>query len=267
MGDQASQLRHLVLRAARQREAEVTLSPFTVAVAGGARGVGTTSVAVELSAALVELGLRVVLVDMDPHHAQLAEACGLELPPAYEPAVARRDIHEALQRGPHGIQIVPGVWDSFPATACFELALPLLAKQFQQLGRHADTLVLDCGQAPVEMLREVGISTDISIFVTSPLANFVTRTYTLLKGCVSGGVSAAAHLLINQTHNALEAEGVIHRFERSCRRFLGMGLLSSNYWLSEATVVERREQLAELASYCAASIAENRKPKRVLVAK
>jgi flagellar biosynthesis protein FlhG len=246
MSDQASQLRQLVIRATRQRELEYVPVPCIVAVAGGDSAVGTTSVAVELSYALSEQGSRVVLVDLDPHGAGVADYCQIEIPQLYSVSEAQRDIHAALLRGPYGIQVVPKLWDSYPAAFRMERQFPQILKQFQQLGRHADILVLDCGQAGKDFWKNLGSLLDFSIFVTSTLANIVTRTYTLLKQSVAAGSTTATHLLVNDCQHIEEAEDVSFRFERSCQRFLGLELCSRHYWLANSACEVRREQLSGL---------------------
>src|SRR5688572_18594818 len=99
MSDQASQLRHLVLRAARQRGAEVSPPPRIVAVLQARREQGVTTITAQLGRALVEQGARVVLIDADPQRRDLARHCGIEVPPTYNASVARQDIHEALLPG------------------------------------------------------------------------------------------------------------------------------------------------------------------------
>src|SRR5215213_3710073 len=111
MSDQASHLRHLVLRAARQLGAEGALPPRIAAVLAAQRGLGTTTTAALLGRALVEQGARVVLVDADLQQRALAQACGITVPASYHAAAARQDIHETLLPLPGGLQIVPGIWE------------------------------------------------------------------------------------------------------------------------------------------------------------
>src|SRR5688572_15960951 len=113
MSDQAFHLRALV-RAAAQADAGPALpAPRKVVVCGGKGGAGATTIAVNLSVALGRLGSRVVLVDADMNHADVAAYCQLEPRDTIADVLSsRRTVHEVLTRGPAGIQIVAGVWSS-----------------------------------------------------------------------------------------------------------------------------------------------------------
>ncbi|MCH2398935.1 MAG: AAA family ATPase, partial [Pirellulales bacterium] len=79
MRDQASTLRKLVLDTAREEHGTKIRTPRVIAIAGGRRGVGVTTLALNLSTALSERGLRVLLVDTDLHpteeNTSLADYC------------------------------------------------------------------------------------------------------------------------------------------------------------------------------------------------
>src|SRR5688572_26812793 len=102
--DQANDLRNLVLHAVRGVGPSPDVPPpKIVVVAGGKGGVGTTTVAVNLAAALAREGRRVVLADADFAGPNVAELCGVD--GAYGAAdvlAGRRTVHEVLLRGPIG---------------------------------------------------------------------------------------------------------------------------------------------------------------------
>ena len=111
MVDQATELRKLVSQADRDPADEAGRVPRLLVLSGGKGGVGVTTLAVNLSVALSRRGNRVVLVDADLYRADVATLCGLEERGNVADVLsARRDIHEVLQRGPAGIQVVPGLW-------------------------------------------------------------------------------------------------------------------------------------------------------------
>jgi MinD-like ATPase involved in chromosome partitioning or flagellar assembly len=264
MGDQAAQLRQLMWRTTRQPSLEPAPVPRCVTVLGGERNVGCTSVAIELASSLVEQGARVVLVDLDPVCSRVAERCGCTTPSNYSPAVAHRDIHEALQLGPRGILWVPGVWESYPANPP-ETKLLSLLKQLAQLGRHADWVVLDAGNASGFFTRILGNFTDLTLFVTSPLVETVTRTYTLLKKNVVAGLQSEVGLFVNHAESNEQAEEVVLGFQASLRKFLTRDLAIAGTWLNDASALERQAALHPLAAYCVESVAPLRnqtKPRR-----
>ena len=74
MLDQASELRQLVMHAAVDDAPPGDGAPRLVALAGGKGGVGTTTVATNIAAALARQGQRVVLVDADLQRGDVAAA-------------------------------------------------------------------------------------------------------------------------------------------------------------------------------------------------
>jgi MinD-like ATPase involved in chromosome partitioning or flagellar assembly len=245
MSDQASHLRHLVLRAARLRGAEGAPPPRIVAVLAAREGLGVTTAAALLGQALADQGSRVVLIDCDRQQTDLANRCGLVVPASYTAKVARQDIHEALLPLPGGLQIVPGVWEDAAKPA--ERVLQQLLRQFQQLGRHADLLVLDLGCVETEVLCAWRDSIETFLLVTTPASAAVMDTYTLIKRFLANRAGQGTELLVNQAAQRREADDVFARVDRSCRRFLGFGLELAGHLPSPARASDLNAIAARLS--------------------
>ena len=232
MRDQATELRNLVLRSARIRTAEVAPAPRLITVSGGKRGVGVTTLALNLAAALSELGARVVLVDADFESGDVAQKCQLvEGANVADVMEARRDIHEVLQRGPGGLLVVPGTVTGERHESS-EVGQHRLLRQCQTLGRHADLVVLDAGNGATKAVRRFWQAADDVALVTTPEAVSVMDAYATLKTHVSPRNNALLHLVVNRATEACEAEDVHRRIDQSCRRFLGFGI----QWLGHLPV-------------------------------
>ena len=104
MSDSAD-FRRMIFRTAPLSSAETSGARMLV-VSGGRMGVGATTVAVHLAAALAQEAQRVVLVDADIHRADAATQAGVAGKFTLSDVMAgRRSIHEAIQIGPAGRQI------------------------------------------------------------------------------------------------------------------------------------------------------------------
>ena len=146
MLDQATELRKLVLRSVREPPADGSPSPPLLVVCGGCSGVGVTTLSIHLAVALSGQGCRVVLVDADLHRPRVASACGLSGEAGIaEVLAARRDIHEVLQPGPGGVQVIAGRASAGHPADWGEVAQQRLLRQLKKLGRHADVIALDAG--------------------------------------------------------------------------------------------------------------------------
>ncbi len=141
--DQATELRALVRQAASSRAPAVTRSRRIV-VFGGKGGVGATTIAVNLSAALAQLGQRCLLCDAAGGDVSLQ----LRLEPRYTLAdvlAAKHGVEEAVLPGPAGVQILPGAREMACSRDAAEHAWKELLGQLPQLACRFDTMVIDAG--------------------------------------------------------------------------------------------------------------------------
>ncbi len=228
MLDQAAELRNLVTQAARDQARKIGTSPRFVVFSGGKGGVGVSTLAIHISIALVDQGLRVVLVDADLYRADIAPLCHLpERGHVGDILAARRDIHEVLERGPGGILVVPGVWAPDHEIPFSQHAQHRLVKQIQSLGRHADMVLMDVGSASAEAVHRFWLAADEVVLVTTPDHVSVMDCYATIKTALQGGAAPeAVRLIVNKATNRAEADDVFRRIEQSVRRFLQRNVAS-----------------------------------------
>lgn len=223
MPDASTQLRRLT---GRTLLADTGPPPRLVVVSGGKLGVGSTTLAVNLAVALASHGSRTVLVDADQARADAAAHCGVSGPVGIaDVLLGRRNIHEVLQRGPGGMQVVVGACTAEARTACTDRALARVLRQIHSLGRHADLVLLDAGSAPGDAMLRFWQAADDVLLVTTPDAAHVMDTYATIKTLLSrAAVAARLRLVVNHAASAVVAEDVHHRIDRSCQRFLGLAI-------------------------------------------
>jgi flagellar biosynthesis protein FlhG len=223
MMDQATELRKLVLRALRERAAETGPPPRFVVVVGGKAGVGVTSLVVNLAVALGEQGARVVIVDADMRHSDVALLCGIRVQTSVADVLsARRDIHEVLQRGPAGVQIVPGLWAPGQPFDSSQTGQQRLLRQFRQLGPHADAVILDGGSGSGPLIRRFCEAADDVLLVSTPDGEAVMDTYARVKTSLHDVLRGRLRLIVNRCVDPQQMADVHRRLEHSLRRFLGM---------------------------------------------
>jgi flagellar biosynthesis protein FlhG len=225
MTDHDWRLRRLLMRT-RQPRGAANDSPRIVVLTGGRVGVGTTTLAVGLATSLAEHGQRVVLVDADLARADVAAYCGVASSAGLGDVLAgERDIHEVLQLGPGGVQIVPGTTSAAVRTSCDERAVQRLVRQIRGLGPYAEAVILDTAALPGPLLKHLWEAADDVLLVTTPDAVAVMDCYALVR--TLGLTSADAprvRLLLNRTSNVAEVADVHRRIDQSCQRFLKLSL-------------------------------------------
>jgi flagellar biosynthesis protein FlhG len=219
MSDQAFHLRALV-RAAAQADAGPALPPpRKVVVCGGKGGAGATTIAVNLSIALARLGSRVVLVDADMNHADVAALCQLESRDTISDVLSsRRTVHEVLTRGPAGIQIVAGAWSATAVPDCSPAAQDRLLAELDRLGRHADLVVLDVGSGLNHVVRRFWQAADGVLLVTTPDRVAIMDAYAAIK-VLGARREIAVHTIANRADFQMAAH-VHARINGACERFL-----------------------------------------------
>ena len=222
MLDQAEKLRRLVSRsaAADQRPGA---GPKLLVVSGGKPGVGATTLAVNLAVTLASDALRVVLVDADFAQSGIASQCGIsDAIGIGDVLTGRRSVHEAIQRGPAGLQIIAGWPAAEPRGAIPDRISPRVRRQFQSLAPHADWVVIDCGHESRGLVSEFWSAAEQVLLVTSPDAVAVMDSYSLVKTLLSRlPLSPTLGLVVNQAEDETSAADVHRRIAQSCQRFLG----------------------------------------------
>jgi flagellar biosynthesis protein FlhG len=221
--DQSVELRRL-LHTSGHPLGGVAAPPRLVVVSAGKIGVGSTTLAVNLSMALAGHGLRTLLIDADLSRAEVAAQCGLSDQPGIgEVLVGRRSIHEILARGPGGLQVVVGSSTSEARNACTERSVRRVVRQVQSLGRHADLVLIDAGASTSPATLAFWQAAGEVILVATPDAVTVMDTYATVKTLLTRSpVRPPLRLVVNQAADRDMADDVHERIDRSCRRFLGL---------------------------------------------
>lgn len=226
MPDQATELRQLVLRGARTHLSLSAAPPKLVAIASGKGGVGATTLAVNLAIALAGDGRRTVLVDVDLAGADCGTLCGLGQSYTVADVLSgQRTLHEALELGPAGIQLLAGAWGRRNRIDATPAALDRLLVQIQQLGAHADYVLLDLGRGANRVASQFWHAADVAVFVTTPDVLSIMDTYATVKLLATEEQPAIASV-VNQVADADAARHVHERLARACRRFLGVSVES-----------------------------------------
>jgi flagellar biosynthesis protein FlhG len=200
--------------------------PTTLVVSGGRPGLGTTTLAIQVASALAQEALRVVLIDADLSSAAIGTRCNV--PTALgigDVLTGRKNIHEVLQRGPSGMQVLAGALVPQLREGITTRSVQRLLKQMRSLARHADWLVVDAGHQPSEMAAQLWSAADQVLMVTSPDSAAVMDTYALIKTIATRHATAPApYLVVNRAHDATAANDVHRRIDQSCRKFLGLAV-------------------------------------------
>ncbi len=225
MLDQASELRRLARQWAAGDGKSAFRAPRKIVVSAGKGGVGATTIAVNLAAALGRQGCRTILVDADFTGADAALLCGIESRETIADVLSgRRNVHEVLQPGPAGIQVVPGIWSPGAIPDCSPTAQQRLLRELDQLGRHADVIVLDVGNGLTHVVQRFWQAAEQVLLVTTAEAVSIMDGYAAVKVFMDGDRPPSVRTIVNQSPLPEVAADVHRRIAQACQKFLGISV-------------------------------------------
>jgi flagellar biosynthesis protein FlhG len=196
-----------------------------LAVTGGKGGVGKTSVAVNLAAALTGAGRRVVLLDGDLGLANVDVFLGLT--PRHTLAhVLRgeRTLDEIVLAAPQGFHVVPG------ASGIAELANLdahshlALVQAFSALATRLDVLIVDTAAGIAHSVTQFSQAAQQVLVVVSDDPASLTDAYALLKVLSRQHGVSRFRVLVNMTRQVGAGVELFQRLERVTARFLDVVL-------------------------------------------
>jgi flagellar biosynthesis protein FlhG len=222
MHDQADELRQLVRERSNSAAAGGPTVPLVV-VSGGKGGVGTTTIAANLAAALARQGRRTVLVDADLDHGGKANLRqDPQLGSVVDVLKGKRTVHEVLRRGPAGMQMLGGAWGSGELTDCSAITQQRFIAELKALAPHAEIVVVDAGSSRNHFVRRFWHAANAVLVVTTTESVSIMDCYAAIKVLLAGDASVPIHTLVNLAADAGLAADVQSRIAAACRRFLGL---------------------------------------------
>jgi len=222
MHDQADELRQLVRERSVAGAAACPAAPLVV-VAGGKGGVGTTTVAANLAIALARQGRRAVFVDADLDHGGHANlAAHAERGSVVDVLAGRRGVHEVLERGPSGIQVLSGAWASGEVSDYSAAAQDRFIAELKHLAPHADVVVIDAGSSRGQFARRFWQAASAVVVVATTDSTAIMNAYAAIKTLAGCDAQATVHTLVNLSDDVDVAADVHARIATACRRFLAL---------------------------------------------
>ena len=220
--DQADELRQLVRQRAASGASSGLAAPLLV-VGGGKGGVGTTTIAANLAIALARQGRRVVFVDADLDHG--GNALGgprSQRGSVVDVLAGRRSVHEVLERGPSGVQVLSGAWASSELVEWSSSVQERFLVDLKSLAPHAEAVVIDAGSSRSPLVRRMWQAARAVVAVTTTEAAAVMECYAAIKVILGSQEAVPVHTMVNQALDAESAQDVQARIAEACRKFLGL---------------------------------------------
>ena len=188
-GDQAEGLRRLLERSQLRVMAIVT----------ACRGIGQTSVIINVAVALAARGSRVLIIDENHGPGNVSGLLGVR--PRYELQHVMRDtcnLEEALLAGPHGVTLLSAATGRHALPAMRQLEQERLIAGFGRLDGRFDVVLVD---TPCDSTGHPGFFTRAvrdTIIVSSTAAQVITSSYALIKHMRAQSGGRRFHVMLNR---------------------------------------------------------------------
>jgi flagellar biosynthesis protein FlhG len=238
MSDQAEKLRRLSKDA--NVEPFVASAPLPMVVVAGARnGVGTTTVAVNLAAAIADRGERVLVVDAAEGGNNLADMAGVGRKIEHwlsDVVSGKCGAGDAIVDGPMGLRVLANRSRGFSGNERESRrdsptggensrdGQQRLLSSIDSLCDEIDLVVVDAGSGLTAWTRRFWLRAQCVVLVTTTDDASVMDAYAAMKASSADGIRPVVRLLINREINGAAAEDAQRRVQNACGKFLSLSI-------------------------------------------
>ncbi|MEJ5171605.1 MAG: P-loop NTPase [Fimbriimonadales bacterium] len=197
----------------------------SIAITSGKGGTGKTTVAINLSLALSELGQRVVLFDADLQLANVDVAMNLKAERTLQHVVAgEADLRDVLVAGPKGMRVACGGSAIRTLMTAGPKKLALFFEQIDALATDTDFVVFDTAAGLDSRVQTFVQRAHETLVVTTPDPTSVTDAYAAIKTFLRKEPMASIALLPNLVSGEKEGETLHHTIQAITKAFLNRGV-------------------------------------------
>lgn len=230
-----------------------------IAVTGGKGGVGKTSVSINLSVALANLGRRVALLDADLGLANIDVLLGLSAKKNLEDVLAgTAALRDILLTGPGGIRIIPASSGTQRMAQLGAMEHAGLIHAFSDLSEQIDVLIIDTAAGISDSVVSFVRAAQEVLVVVCDEPSSITDAYALIKLLNRDYGMFRFRILANMTRTHQEGQALFNKLTQAAERFLDVtlqyvGAIPFDENMRKA--IQRQKAVVEFAPRCKASIA------------
>lgn len=230
-----------------------------IAVTGGKGGVGKTSVSINLSVTLANMGRRVALLDADLGLANIDVLLGLHAKKNLEDVLSgTASLQEILLTGPGGIRIIPASSGTQRMSQLGPLEHAGLIHAFSELSGQIDVLVIDTAAGISDSVVSFVRAAQEVLVVVCDEPSSMTDAYALIKLLNRDYGMFRFRILANMTRTPQEGQALFNKLTAAAERFLDatlqyVGAIPFDENMRKA--IQRQKAVVEFAPRSKAAIA------------
>ena len=197
-----------------------------VAVASGKGGAGKTNVSVNLAVAFARQGGRTMLVDCDMGLANAAILLGM--PSAWtigDLLAGRCGVEDLLQRGPAGLQFLPGHSGTGSGSTLSAAERARLMEALQPYAARFDHIVIDTGGGIEASSLALVAAADTPLIVLTPEPTSFVDAYAMVKALSVSHGTPSFEIVANMVPHDLAARALFDKFRAIVTRFIDVDLV------------------------------------------
>ncbi|MDR2356604.1 MAG: MinD/ParA family protein [Oscillospiraceae bacterium] len=197
-------------------------APKVITVASGKGGVGKSTISVNLSIALSQMGKSVLVIDADFGLANVDIMLGVAAKYNLSHFLrGEKDFSEIIQMGLDGVRFVSGGSGLDELLRMDEGQLGMLMSGLSKLDTDIDYIICDAGAGINDNLMRMILASTETIVVTTPEPTAILDAYALIKTIVKRDKFHPIHVIMNRSENRREADRVLRGFKDVMSRNLG----------------------------------------------
>ena len=248
MRDQADKLRKLVRETVKDHPALEPGVPLVV-VSGGATGVGTSTVAIQLARELARLGKRIVLADANLQQPEMTNRLTVDAEISLVDILSgERSAVEVLCPLGESIQFLPGSWATDSPPEMGREAVKRMLTELRSLGAHADMVIVDAGHGMSPWIQQLWRVAQQVLLVSTLESDAMKQSYATVKLAPWGDVDSKVRLVVNKSEAKPLVQQASERFAATCRRFLGASICQPAAVVTEATYEDLMSRRSDASS-------------------
>jgi len=230
-----------------------------IAVTGGKGGVGKTNVSVNLSIALAQKKMNVMLMDADFGLANVDVLLGLSSRKNISHVISGEcSLEEIAVSGPAGLRIIPSASGNNSMLNLTTLQHGGMIRAFSELTHDVDVLLVDTAAGITESVVTYARAAHEVIVVVCNEPASLTDAYALIKVLHRYHGVYRFHVLANMTSSAWEGRDLFGKLSRVAQQYLDvslnyMGAIPQDDYLRKA--VQRQQAVVEAYPRSSSSIA------------
>lgn len=196
-----------------------------ITVTSGKGGVGKTSIALNLGAALVSTGKRVIVLDGDLGLANIDILAGITPDHTLQQVVnGQMHIRDIVCQTPYGVGVISGGSAISALMHAGPKRLALFFSQIDELAADTDYLIIDTSAGLDNRVMGFLGYCDHVVVLATPEPTSITDAYALIKVHTRKHPEARIHVAVNQVQNSEEAIAVFLALRQVCEVFINQDI-------------------------------------------